>query len=197
MWWWWSRGRTRILFQKSSSVAMLTGDHMTWLQCTIWFTTDHMLALPLVPDQPGSGSSPRRVTVMHTIQDCQAHMPFNTPPDWFTQIIRASDWLLARRPSCTDEPISPQILWLTKLYDMTVAGQAGWVGSSRHWPCYRYSPWYLGRHGSHSPPALGNLATSGIYHRLFTWPAGTTGCDIEAFRNVKKTRSFRSYDHDQ
>ena len=112
MWWWWSRGRTRILFQKSSSVAMLTGDHMTWLQCTIWFTTDHMLALPLVPDQPGSGSSPRRVTVMHTIQDCQAHMPFNTPPDWFTQIIRASDWLLARRPSCTDEPISPQILWL-------------------------------------------------------------------------------------
>ena len=127
----------------------------------LWFTTDHMtgnswLRIPPGPDgaveqarSSGSWLGPGQGSIMHTL--CYAHMPPAPRSDWRTQCDTGL-WLVQPGWSCTDEPISPQIL---EAYDLIEAARGG------GWPCVQCRP------GSDHcsppwPPAMGNLATSGI-----------------------------------
>ena len=127
----------------------------------LWFTTDHMtgnswLRIPPGPDgaveqarSSGSWLGPGPGSIMHTL--CYAHMPPAPRSDWRTQC-ETGLWLVQPGWSCTDEPISPQIL---EAYDLIEAARGG------GWPCVQCRP------GSDHcsppwPPAMGNLATSGI-----------------------------------
>ena len=128
---------TRILFQKSSSAMLLTGDHMTWLQCTIWFTTDHMLRLVSPAATRLRKQSGRDAPCMTVTRTCHSihhligshklsehligcwpedrHALMNQFPRKFSDWRSFMIWYYGRRCGCVP---------------------------GRHWPCYWYCSWY-------------------------------------------------------